>query len=53
MSSDKTLIATAAAKGGGLIGEVKRRPDVELIEVTARNRDDLVDDLAARAAAGN
>ena len=35
------LIATVAQRGEGLIGEVKARPDVELIQVTRANRDDL------------
>ena len=35
------LIATVAQRGAGLIGEVKARPDVELIQVTRANRDDL------------
>ena len=35
------LIARVARRGAGLIGEVKARPDVELIQVTRANRDDL------------
>jgi len=39
------LIATVAAKGGGLIAEVKRRGDVRLSEVTEQNRDHLREEL--------
>jgi nucleoside-triphosphatase len=35
------VIATVGAGGGGVIAEVKRRPDVDLWTVTATNRDDL------------
>lgn len=42
------VIATVAAKGGGFIGQVKARPDVETITVTAENRDDLPGELASR-----
>lgn len=33
--------------GGGLIAEVKARPDVRLVEVTAENRDSLPAELEA------
>lgn len=46
-ASDKTIIATIALKGGGLIDDVKHRPDVHLHEVTPRNRDTLAGDLIA------
>jgi len=42
------VLATIAAKGGGLIARVKERPDVELIKVTAANRDELVGVLVGR-----
>lgn len=42
------LLATVAVKGGGFIGQVKQRDDVELIEVTAGNRDELAEQLAKR-----
>ena len=35
------LMATVALKGGGLIAEAKARPDVQLVEATAANRDGL------------
>lgn len=46
-ASDKTIIATIALKGGGLIGDLKRRPEVNIHEVTLRNRDAIVGDLIA------
>lgn len=51
LDSPKTIIATVALKGGGLIAEVKQRPDVVLVEVGPGNRDRLVEDLANRIAA--
>jgi nucleoside-triphosphatase len=42
------LIATIALKGGGLIDEIKQRPDVEVIKVDLGNRDRLVGILANR-----
>ena len=38
-NSDKTVIATIALKGKGLIAEIKSRPDVRLYELTRENRD--------------
>ncbi len=43
LDSDKRVVASIARKGTGFIAEVKRRPDVELWEVTVRNRDALAD----------
>ncbi|MFQ5994947.1 MAG: nucleoside-triphosphatase [Acidiferrobacterales bacterium] len=39
--SGKPVVATVAAKGSGLIADVKRRQDAELWRVTSANRDDL------------
>jgi len=39
---EKLFIATIALKGEGLIAEVKRRPDVELFEITRDNRNYLL-----------
>lgn len=41
-------VATVAARGGGFIAEVKRRPDVEPWQVTVANRADLPSRLAGR-----
>ena len=42
LDADKLLVATIARKAGGIIEEIKRRPDVTLLEITAGNRDSLV-----------
>src|SRR5262245_26957985 len=39
------LVATVAMKGGGLIAEVKARPEAQLLEVTEENRDRLPAEL--------
>jgi nucleoside-triphosphatase len=41
LDSDRVLVATVAMKGAGLIGQIKRRPDVELWTITHANRDDM------------
>lgn len=46
-TSDKTIIATVALKGGGLIDDVKHRPEVNLYEVTTHNRNAIAGDLIA------
>lgn len=40
------VIATISLKSRGFIDEVKRRPDILLLEVTERNRDTLLQDIA-------
>ncbi|MCK4574687.1 MAG: NTPase, partial [candidate division Zixibacteria bacterium] len=45
LDSDRVVIATVAEKGGSFIEEVKKRPDISLIQLTSRNRDQLVDDV--------
>ncbi len=47
-NSPVPVLATIAAKGGGLIAQVKARPDVEIATVTAANRDRLPNELAHR-----
>ena len=42
LDSDKRMVASIARQGTGFITEVKRRRDIELWEVTVRNRDALV-----------
>jgi nucleoside-triphosphatase len=39
LDSDKTVIATIAQKGGGLIAEIKERTDIQLFVLTLENRD--------------
>lgn len=50
LDSPKLFVATVALKGGGLIAEVKQRPDVVLVEVTAYNRDLLAAEWGERIA---
>ena len=47
LESDKTVIATIALKGGGLIDSIKHRPDVTLYEVTPRNRNSIMNEVVA------
>lgn len=42
LDSKKWVIATLALKGTGLIAEVKEREDVQLFEITRKNRDSLL-----------
>ena len=44
-SSEKTVVATVARQGEGLIREVKLRPDSRLVEVTPANRQALKEEL--------
>lgn len=48
LDSEKVVLATIARYGEGFIGEVRRRADVELVEVTYANRDVLVAVLLGR-----
>jgi nucleoside-triphosphatase len=41
LSSDRPVVATIPLKGAGLIASIKARSDVELIEITRNNRDNL------------
>jgi nucleoside-triphosphatase len=50
LDSDAHMLATIAVRGRGLISEVKQRPDVELLELTAGNRDSLADEIVRRLA---
>jgi len=47
----RPVVATIARKGGGLIAEVKARPDVLLWEITRGNRDAMGDRVLAWLAA--
>jgi hypothetical protein len=40
-------VATVALRGTGFIAEVKQRPDVQVVEVTQANRQDLPGQIAA------
>lgn len=48
LSGPARVLATIAAKGGGLIARAKVRPDVELLVVSAANRDALPGEIVAR-----
>ena len=50
LSSKKLVVATVAFKGTGLIAQVKSRPDIELIEITTDNRNDLLPGILSRIA---
>lgn len=41
LASTIPVVATAGARGGGFIAEVKKRPDSDLWEVTCENRDEF------------
>jgi len=46
--SEKSVLATVAQKGTGLISEVKQYPGTELITLTRHNRDAIVAELIQR-----
>ncbi|UCF93014.1 MAG: AAA family ATPase [Desulfobacterales bacterium] len=50
LDSDKCVIATIALKGGGLIAEIKRRPDIFLVELTRHNQEALFAEIVKIAA---
>ena len=50
LSSNKLVIATVALKGTGLIAQVKSRPNIELIEITQDNRNDLLPKILSKIA---
>jgi nucleoside-triphosphatase len=45
LDSEKWVIGTIALKGSGLIAEVKRRKDIQLFEITKKNRDSLFSEI--------
>ncbi|NWG01906.1 MAG: NTPase [Syntrophaceae bacterium] len=45
LNSEKWVIATIGLKGSGLIAEVKEREDVQLLEITKKNRDSLLSEI--------
>lgn len=47
LARDTVLVATIAMKGGGVIAEIRRRPDVRIVELTPANRDHIVPRLIA------
>jgi len=51
-ASPTCVVATVSESGGGLIAEVKRRPDATILQVTHANRDSLPARIAARLREG-
>jgi nucleoside-triphosphatase len=47
LDGSKTLVATIALKGEGVIRQVKRKPDCRVVTVTRENRDRLPDELTS------
>jgi nucleoside-triphosphatase len=50
LASNAPVLATIAGRGSGLIAEVKRRPDVELLPLTLDNRDAVAVEIVRRFA---
>ena len=46
LASDKSLLATVAKKGKGLISEVKNYPDTQLFNLTTQNRDKIIAEIS-------
>lgn len=47
LEAGKPVVATVALHGEGFIDEIKRRPDVQMWQVTRTNRDILANDILA------
>lgn len=45
LESEKLVIATIAFRGGGVMEEIKKRPDVKLFEITLNNRESLLSEV--------
>jgi nucleoside-triphosphatase len=45
LDSEQIVIATIALKGRGIIAEVKKRPDIQLFEITQMNRETLLSNI--------
>ena len=48
LAQPTNLLATITKKGNGFADQLKRRSDIEIIEVTRKNRDELPDELARK-----
>lgn len=44
-ASNKSLLATVAQKGGGLVAEVKAHPEARLFRLTRQNRDETIAEI--------
>jgi nucleoside-triphosphatase len=45
-SSNKSLLATVAKKGKGLISEIKNHPDTKIFNLTTQNRDKIIAEIS-------
>jgi nucleoside-triphosphatase len=45
LDSDKVVLATIALKGGGFIETIKKRDDIQLIELIESRRETLVQEI--------
>ena len=45
LDSEKTVLATIALKGSDVIEDIKKRPDVQLFELTKSNREETADEI--------
>ena len=48
LDSERPLVATISKKGEGIIAETKKRPDIEIFELTQLNRDSLLPVISGR-----
>jgi nucleoside-triphosphatase len=48
LAKPTNILATITKRGNGFIDQIKRRSDVEIIEVTRKNRDELPEELARK-----
>ena len=46
LDADKPLVATISLRSDGFISEIKRRPDVQVLELTTAKRESLVTEVA-------
>ena len=45
--SPKPIVATIARRGGGLIAELQKRPDVRIFEITRNNHDEVFEEICS------
>jgi nucleoside-triphosphatase len=48
LAEPTNLLATISKKGNGFIDQIKRRSDIEIVEVTRKNRDELPEEIAGK-----
>lgn len=53
LDSDNIIIATIAARGGGIIQQIKRRENIRLFEIDVSNRNTLADRIAGMISGGD